>query len=106
MLKKYKMEAVHMDELKRKLFNELEMYESKVCACTGELYEKDVNCIYRLSKTLYYLDCITSRDKHHHHIHYKGDDIPDFLDGDTHHHVDYKEEIHADIQSTQAKARI
>lgn len=108
MLTKYKMEAIHMDELKRRLFNELEMHETRVCSCDGELKDHDVECVYKLSKTLYYLDCITKgeKGKQHHHIHYKGGDIPDYLDGETHHHVEYKEEVSADMHSTSVRGMI
>lgn len=102
------MEAIYMDELKRRLFNELEMHETRVCACKGELSAGEVECVYMLSKALYYLDCITKggKGKHHHHIHYKGDDIPDFLDGEMHHHVEYKEDVKADMRTTPGKGMI
>lgn len=108
MLTKYKMEAVRMDELKRRLFNELEMHEAEAVACKDQLEYGTVDCIYKLCKTLYYLDCITKGDagKHHHHIHYKGDDVPEQVAGSVHHHVEYKEDVSANMHATRATGMI
>lgn len=87
---------MRINAMKERLYCDLDCVAEKICADKRGVNAHDLETAYRLSKAICYIDKIMDSGKHHHHIHYKGDDIPEHAAGEVHHHVDHKEEVHAD----------